>query len=257
MRFGIQLCTLGPYADPRETVRAAVAAEEAGWEALLVWDHLAWASRETASADPWVTLGACAHATSEILLGTAVTPLPRRRPQMVAQQIASLSLASDGRVIFGAGNGVRAELERFGEQGDDRRRGALLDEGLDVVARLLAGERVDHHGEHYTVDGLTLAPLPLRPVPIWIGGNSPAALRRAARYDGWLANSSDRERNLFSPDEIGERTAGHLLRDVCFIGYADRADLGAYAAVGVTWWIENVWGDPDTVLRRIAVGPPR
>src|SRR5690348_9854098 len=100
MRFGLQLCTLGAYADPRETVRAAVAAEEAGWEALLVWDHLAWASIGAPSADPWVTLGACAAATERILLGTAVTPLPRRRPQMVAQQLASLALASGGRVVF-------------------------------------------------------------------------------------------------------------------------------------------------------------
>lgn len=255
MRFGIQLCTLGAFADPRETVRAAVAAEEAGWEALLVWDHLAWASKGAASADPWVTLGACAQATARILLGTAVTPLPRRRPQMVAQQLASLSLASGGRVVFGAGNGVRDELERFGEPGGDRRRGELLDEGLEVVSRLLAGERVDHHGGHYVVDGLTLAPLPVAPIPIWVGGNSPAALRRARRYDGWLANSSDRERNLFSPDEIAERAEG--LADLCYIGYAEQADLAAYASARVTWWIENVWGDPGDVLPRIAAGPPR
>src|ERR1700744_1726000 len=128
MRFGIQLCTLGAYADPRETVRAAVAAEAAGWEALLVWDHLAWASSGRPSADPWVTLGACAATTERILLGTAATPLPRRRPQVVAQQIASLSLASSGRVVFGAGSGVAPELERFGEEASDRHRAALLDE---------------------------------------------------------------------------------------------------------------------------------
>src|SRR5581483_7684930 len=64
MRFGIQLCTLGAYADPRETVRAAGAAEAAGWEALFVWDHLAWASSGRPSADPWVTLGACAAAAA-------------------------------------------------------------------------------------------------------------------------------------------------------------------------------------------------
>ncbi|HEX3807459.1 MAG TPA: LLM class flavin-dependent oxidoreductase [Gaiellaceae bacterium] len=257
MRYGLQLCTLGTYADPRETVRAAVAAEAAGWEALLVWDHLAWASRGAPSADPWVTLGACAAMTTRILLGTAVTPLPRRRPQMVAQQLASLSLASSGRVVFGAGSGVAEELERFGEDGGDRRRGSLLDEGLDVVSRLLAGERVEHHGEHYVVDGATLAPLPLRPIPIWIGGNSPAALRRAARWDGWLANSSDRERNVFTPGDISERTAGLELADVCFIGYAAQADLDAYEAAGVTWWIENVWGEPADVLARIAAGPAR
>jgi alkanesulfonate monooxygenase SsuD/methylene tetrahydromethanopterin reductase-like flavin-dependent oxidoreductase (luciferase family) len=257
MRFGIQLCTLGAYADPRATVAAAVAAERAGWEALLVWDHLAWASMGAPSADPWVTLGACAAATERILLGTAVTPLPRRRPQVVAQQLASLSLASGGRVIFGAGNGVPGELAPFGEESSDRHRGALLDEGLEVLAQLLVRERVDHHGAHYTVDGLMLAPLPLQPIPIWVGGNSSAALRRAAHYDGWLANSSDRERNLFSPDDMRARTAELELRDVCYIGYSEHADLAAYEEAGVTWWIENVWGDPDRVLPRIESGPPR
>jgi alkanesulfonate monooxygenase SsuD/methylene tetrahydromethanopterin reductase-like flavin-dependent oxidoreductase (luciferase family) len=151
MRYGLQLRTLDAFADPRETVRVAAAAEEAGWAALLVWDHLAWASYGVPSADPWVTLGACANATSRILLGTAVTPLPRRRPHVVAQQLASLSLASGGRVVFGAGlGGPRGEYERFGEDADERRRAAMLDEGLDVVAALLTGEPVDHHGEHYT-----------------------------------------------------------------------------------------------------------
>lgn len=257
MRFGIQLCTLGAYADPRESVRAAVAAEKAGWEVLLVWDHLAWASYESPSADPWVTLGACAHATSRILLGTAVTPLPRRRPQVVAQQLASLSLASGGRVVFGAGNGVAQELERFGEDGSDKRRGALLDEGLQIVSQLLAGERLDHHGDHYVVADAALAPLPVAPIPIWVGGNSRAALNRAARYDGWLANSSDRERNLFSPDEIVEKMGDRTIDDVCYIGYSDAADLDAYAEAGVTWWIENVWGDPVDVLARIEAGPAR
>ncbi|HEY6963304.1 MAG TPA: LLM class flavin-dependent oxidoreductase [Gaiellaceae bacterium] len=255
MRFGLQLCTLGAFADPRETMRVAVAAEEAGWEALLVWDHLAWASMGAPSADPWVTLGACAAVTSRLLLGTAVTPLPRRRPQMVAQQLATLSLASGGRVIFAAGNGVRAELEAFGEEGGDRRRGELLEEGLEVVSRLLAGERVEHRGAHYTVCGVTLAPLPVARIPIWVGGNSPAALRRAARYDGWIADSSDRERNLFTPDEIAKRKAPGGIGDVAYIGYAAQADLAAYAAAGVTWWIENVWGEPRDVLARVSAGP--
>jgi alkanesulfonate monooxygenase SsuD/methylene tetrahydromethanopterin reductase-like flavin-dependent oxidoreductase (luciferase family) len=263
MRYGIQLRTLGAFADPRETVRLAVAAEDAGWEALLAWDHLAWASRGTGSADPWVTLGACAAATSRITLGTAVTPLPRRRPQMVAQQLATLSLASGGRVVFGAGlGGPREEFERFGEDGDPRRRAGMLDEGLDVVARLLAGERVSHRGAHYTVDGLTLAPVPLRRVPFWIGGMSRPALRRAARWDGWLGDTSDAARNTCSADEIAERVA--FLRaegarpdfDVCFIGHAGQADLASYAAAGVTWWIENVREDPPAALRRVELGPP-
>jgi alkanesulfonate monooxygenase SsuD/methylene tetrahydromethanopterin reductase-like flavin-dependent oxidoreductase (luciferase family) len=264
VRYGIQLCTLGPFADPRETVRAAQTAEDAGWEALLVWDHLAWASFGAPSADPWVTLGACAAATDRLLLGTAVTPLPRRRPQMVAQQLASLSLASDGRVIFGAGlGGLREEFERFGESGDARVRAAMLDEGLDVVARLLAGEEVEHRGEHYTVAGASLAPTPLRPIPFWIGGNSPRALRRASRWDGWLADGSDEERNRLSPDDVAAALAPLDLRpgfDAVFIGYSEQADVAAYETAGTTWWLENVSAlraGVDGALAVVRQGPPQ
>ena len=264
MRFGISLGTLGPFADPRETVRLAVAAEEAGWEALFVWDHLAWASYDSPSADPWVTLGACSAATTRILLGTAVTPLARRRPQVVAQQLASLSLASGGRVIFGAGlGGPKQEFERFGEPGDDRVRAAMLDEGLDVLARLLTGEQVDHHGEHYTVDGVALAPTPVAHIPFWIGGNSPRALRRAARWDGWLADGSDRERNLLTPDDVAASVAPIEPKpgfEVAFIGYAEQTDVAAYADAGVTWWIENVTasrGGVEGALSVVRAGPRR
>jgi alkanesulfonate monooxygenase SsuD/methylene tetrahydromethanopterin reductase-like flavin-dependent oxidoreductase (luciferase family) len=257
MRYGLQLCTLGAFADPRETVRVVRAAEAAGWEALLVWDHLRWAATGEASADPWVTLGACAAVTNRILLGTAVTPLPRRRPQMVAQELATLSLATGGRVVFGVGIGGRAsEFEAFGEPGDARTRAAMLDEGLGVLGALLSGERVDHVGEHYRLDDVVLAPLPVRPIPFWIGGNSRGALRRAARWDGWLANGSDRATNTLAPDDVATMTNGLTLRDVAFIGYAAQADLPAYAAAGVSWWIENAWGDPPEVMRRVEAGPP-
>jgi alkanesulfonate monooxygenase SsuD/methylene tetrahydromethanopterin reductase-like flavin-dependent oxidoreductase (luciferase family) len=260
VRFGISLGTLGPYADPRETVRIARAAEEAGWEALFVWDHLAWASFGAPSADPWVTLGACAAVTERILLGTAVTPLARRRPHVVAQQLASLSLASGGRVVFGAGlGGPREEFERFGQSADDRLRADMLDEGLDVLARLLTGERVEHRGRHYTVDGVALAPAPVGRIPFWIGGNSPRALRRAARWDGWLADGSDPERNVLSPDDVAasvvriEPRAGF---EVAFIGYADQAELAEYADAGATWWIENVTAMRKDPLGVVRAGPP-
>jgi alkanesulfonate monooxygenase SsuD/methylene tetrahydromethanopterin reductase-like flavin-dependent oxidoreductase (luciferase family) len=263
VRFGMSLATLGPFADPRETVRVARSAEEAGWAALFVWDHLAWASFGAPSADPWVTLGACAASTSRLALGTAVTPLPRRRPQMVAQQLATLSLASGGRVIFGAGLGGKPdEFERFGEPGDARVRAAMLDEGLDLLTRLLTGELVDHRGEHYTVAGAALAPAPLARIPFWIGGNSPRALRRAARFDGWLADGSDEERNRLSPDDVAVSLARIEPQpgfDVAFIGHAEQADLGAYAAAGVTWWVENVSalrGGVDGVLDLVRRGPP-
>lgn len=259
MRYGVQLRTLDAFADPRQTMRVAVAAEAAGWEALLVWDHLRWnAGDRDVSADPWVTLGACAAVTSRIALGPGVTPLPRHRPQALAQHLATLSLATGGRVIFGAGiGGTGSEFEVFGDAAPSAIRWTMLDEGLELVAQLLSGERVDHEGQHYTAAGVILAPLPLQPIPFWIGGNSPAALQRAARWGGWLVNGSDDLENLLSPDDVAAKLQGLRIPEVAFIGYGAEADLTAYAAAGVTWWIENLRGEPDDVLRRVALGPPR
>src|SRR3712207_8459219 len=149
MRYGIVTANLGEYADPRVAVRLAQAAEEAGWEAFFVWDHLGfvWGSP---SSDPWVVLPAVAASTTHLALGTAITPLARRRPHIVANALASLDLLSGGRVIFGAGlGGVAEEFTAFGEPGDAKVRARMLDEGLTVVDGLWSGEPLTYHGKHY------------------------------------------------------------------------------------------------------------
>jgi alkanesulfonate monooxygenase SsuD/methylene tetrahydromethanopterin reductase-like flavin-dependent oxidoreductase (luciferase family) len=267
---GICVANIGSYADPRAVVRLAVAAESAGWQALFVWDHLGfvWGAP---SGDPWVILSAVASATSELRIGTAVTPIARRRPHVLAETVATLDVLSGGRVVFGAGlGGVPREFTAFGEPGDDRQRAALLDEGLDLLRRLWAGERVTHHGL-YTVDDVTLAPTPEQArVPIWIGGNSPAALRRAARWDGWIADTADQERMTMGADGLSRRVAtirshrpGDEPFDVALLGYSapDEAGLwAAYERAGATWWLESVHdqrGDPGELLTRVAAGPSR
>ena len=168
MKFGILSSNIGSYSEPRTAVRVAQAAERAGWDAYLIWDHLAFVWEKPA-ADPWVTLGAVAVSTERILIGTGVTPVARRRPQVVAHELATLDRLAPGRVVFGAGlGGGHGEFERFGEDEDPHARAELLDEGLDVIRALLSGERVDHQGEHFTVDGVTLAP----------GAGAPADLDR-------------------------------------------------------------------------------
>src|SRR5829696_4950674 len=146
MRYGIVMANLGDYADPRVAVRLARAAEAAGWEGFFVWDHLGFV-RGVPSGDPWVILSAVAASTSRLKLGLAVTPLARRRPQVVANALASLDLLSGGRVVFGAGLGGNSEeFAAFGEPGDAKDRAAMLDEGLAVLNGLLSGEPVTHHG---------------------------------------------------------------------------------------------------------------
>jgi alkanesulfonate monooxygenase SsuD/methylene tetrahydromethanopterin reductase-like flavin-dependent oxidoreductase (luciferase family) len=191
--------------------------------------------------------------------------VPRRRPQVLAHQVATLDVLSGGRAIFGAGlGGNTSEFDAFGEEADARVRAELLDEGLEVLRRLWSGERVEHRGAHFTVDGVTLAPLPLRqPLPIWVGGNSRRALARAARFEGYFADSSDPEHMTITPGELADRVAtigGADDFDVVVHGYSDRADPSAYAAAGATWWLEDLHdlrAGFDELLAVVRSGVPR
>lgn len=250
MRFGIYLSNIGSHSDPRTVVDLADEAEEAGWEALFVWDHLAFVWGMP-SADPWVVLSACAVRTSKLLLGTGVTPLPRRRVQNVAHAVATLDRLSGGRVVFGAGlGGNRGEFERFGEDYSRAGRIELLDDGLARLRGWLDGDEVD---------GVSLKPAPERHIPIWIGGNSADALERAARYDGWIADSTTPDAMKLSPVEVAEKAHG-LGGDIAVAGYSDRADAAEYADAGATWWLESfhdLRGPVEEQLAVIRSGPPK
>jgi alkanesulfonate monooxygenase SsuD/methylene tetrahydromethanopterin reductase-like flavin-dependent oxidoreductase (luciferase family) len=263
MRHGICLANIGTYADPRVSIRLALAAEASGWDGVFIWDHLAFVWGPPA-ADPWTVLAAVASATERVRLGTAVTPVARRRPHVLAHQVATLDNLSGGRVTFAAGlGGSPSEFGKFGEPTDAKVRAAMLDEGLDLLRRFWAGQEVTHRGEHYTVEGVTLAPSPVQErVPIWIGGNRPASLRRAARFDGWLADSADPTGMTLSPDDVARsietigRTEGY---DVAVLGERERGDPRAYAQAGATWWLENLHearGSFEEMLALVSAGPP-
>jgi alkanesulfonate monooxygenase SsuD/methylene tetrahydromethanopterin reductase-like flavin-dependent oxidoreductase (luciferase family) len=191
----------------------------------------------------------------------------RRRPQVLAQSVATLDVLSGGRVVFGAGlGGVKSEFERFGEPVDPKVHAEMLDEGLDVLRGLWSGEEVRHRGRHFTIDGVTLTPRPVQEhVPIWIGGNRPRSLHRAARWDGWVADSFGPNGMKLSPDDIARsleviRNARQSDRpfDVASLGESDKGDPGAYAQAGVTWWLENVndrRGPPEQMLELVEAGP--
>jgi hypothetical protein len=140
MRYGIVTANLGDYADPRAAVRLARAADAAGWEAFFVWDHLGFV-RGVPSGDPLVILSAVAASTTHLKLGLAVIPLARRRPQVVANALATLDLLSGGRVVFGAGlGGDPEEFTAFGEPGDAKERAAIVLRGDDYHARAVPGQ---------------------------------------------------------------------------------------------------------------------
>ena len=149
----------------------------------------------------------------------------------------------------------------------------MLDEGLAVLDRLWSGEMVTHHGQHYDVENVSLAPLPFqRPrIPIWIGGESPPALRRAARWDGWLAPATSPDGTPImdkDPGRIAEMVAEirrHRTTDTPFAvavdGYSEPGDPTlphAYQVAGATWWLESIHGmrgPLDEMIARVGGTP--
>jgi alkanesulfonate monooxygenase SsuD/methylene tetrahydromethanopterin reductase-like flavin-dependent oxidoreductase (luciferase family) len=253
LRSALWLPLFDQLADPVVVARLAAEAEEAGWHGLFVWDHLRWRAPVRQVADPWITLAAIATATERLRFGPMVTPLARRRPPKVAKETATLDRLSGGRLTLGVGLGsdrFAGELSATGEELDDRLRGQMLDESLEILTAAWSGEPVHHHGRHYTVDGVSFLPRPVqRPgVPVWAAGfpGSVKPLRRAARYDGFFPV------NLEHPDQLadvvttitGLRQQQATRYDVA-AAVPPGADLAPYARAGATWWLAEF--DPEAV----------
>ena len=252
-------------ADPAVVARLAADAEEAGWDGLFVWDQILWRPPIRAVADPWITLAAVAAATERMRLGPMVSPLARRRPAKVARETATLDRLSGGRLTLGVGLGsdrFGGELSKTGEQLDDRVRGRMLDESLQILAAAWSGETVRYRGEHYTVDDLQFSPRPVqRPgVPVWAAGfpGNRKPMRRAARLDGFFPA------NLEHPDQLAEvvTIVSELRPDPTgaydfTVGLPLGVDPLPYAEVGATWWLpEFEPGVPlDTVRGVLRDGP--
>jgi alkanesulfonate monooxygenase SsuD/methylene tetrahydromethanopterin reductase-like flavin-dependent oxidoreductase (luciferase family) len=204
-------------------------------------------------ADSWITLAAIAYATERIRLGPMVTPLPRRRPVKVARETATLDVLSGGRLTLGVGIGedrFGREFSKTGEQLDDRARGQMLDEALEILTAAWSGEPVHHQGDHYTVDDVEFLPRPVqRPgVPVWIAGfrGNARPIRRAARYDGFFPV------NLEHPDELAEvvATVTELRQDSSapydfVVSLPVGVDPDPWEQTGATWWLRSF--DPERV----------
>jgi len=271
--YAIEIVPFGDeFADPRVTMELAAAAESAGWDGLFIWDHMAF-TWGVPAGDPWIMLTAAATVTTRLRLGSSVSPLPRYRPAVLARALAALDTLSGGRVILGAGlGGVAQEFAAFGEPEDTRTRAAMMEEALAALDGLMSGETVTFRGQHYTVDGVALRPLPIqRPrIPIWIGGESPPALRRAARWDGWIIGAVNEQQEMIKPPEqlaeqvatIRQQRAAAGPFEIAMSGCSvpdDRAMVAEYAAAGMTWWLETLFGTRGTVAEnkaRILAGPP-
>jgi alkanesulfonate monooxygenase SsuD/methylene tetrahydromethanopterin reductase-like flavin-dependent oxidoreductase (luciferase family) len=241
MRWGLSLSLSEELADPRVVAEVAVAAEHAGWDGLFVWDHL-WNHTLEPFADPWVTLAAVAAATERVRVGPMITPLPRRRVQVLAQQATTLDRLSDGRLVLALGLGVDSygEFSLFDEPAaDDKARAAALDAGIELLVPMLEGGPVPQLGGRRTTAPSAQQPRP----PIWIAGTVgyQAGPRRVARHglDGLaLVHGGD-----WSPETVTTALAAgglaHGSIDVALVGgrYPDPAAL---EAAGATWCIPEI-----------------
>ncbi|HSL32989.1 MAG TPA: LLM class flavin-dependent oxidoreductase [Candidatus Limnocylindrales bacterium] len=278
MEYAIDIAPLGELSDATAIVRLARTAEEAGWDGLSIWDSTG-VSMGTSSADPFVSLAGVAAATERLRLILSVVALPRRRPQLVVQAAATLDRLSGGRLVIGCGaGGDPGDFAAFGEPADAASRMPRFDEAIDLVDALLRGETVGHDGPGFVVRDVAVGPRPVqqpRP-PIWLGGMRPGALRRAARWDGWIAIAvaDDGSGISLSPEAFGEKVErvraerAALGRDaepfdVAVFAFSDPygPELAqTYAAAGATWWLESLSpmrGSLDDLLRIVAAGPPR
>lgn len=283
MRYAINVPNFGEYADPETFVGIARDAEAAGWDALFVWDHILidpdW---NVPIADPWILLAAAATVTERIRLGPMVTPLPRRRPWVVARQTVTLDHLSGGRLTMGVGLGAppEAEFSAFGEEPDTAVRAAQLDEGLAVLTGLWSGEAFSFRGTHYRLEPMRFAPRPCQAptIPVWVAGYWPhrAAFRRAARWQGvFPASRVTEETGAPMPlDELAavldviraaRGPAGLDGFDVMVTGGtpSDTSEaleiVAPYRDAGVTWWSEglNGWRGPlPEMMDRLRAGPP-
>lgn len=151
-----------------------------------------WLSERVAgdTPDPLIGLSFAAGRTRRLKLGTSVQVLPGRNPALLAKSWASLDRLSNGRALpaFGLGNPVAAEHQAFGVPRDAR--APIFDEALPLLRRLWSEDSVDHDGDHFHYQGLTVRPQPIQqPLDVWLGGRAPSELRRCGRLgDGWLAS---------------------------------------------------------------------
>jgi alkanesulfonate monooxygenase SsuD/methylene tetrahydromethanopterin reductase-like flavin-dependent oxidoreductase (luciferase family) len=262
MRFGFVI----PWADADEVGDLAAAAEESGWDGIFVWEPV-W------GVDAWISLAVAAVRTSRIRLGTLLTPPSRRRPAELASQVATVDRLSGGRVTLSVGLGaLDSGFEAFGEECDRRARAELMDECLDIVTGLWAGQPFAYAGKHYTISPTTFPtigstvqqPHP----PIWCVGvlNRPRTMIRALRWNGLLpqvmvdgkGESASLEAVAKVRAEIGDRPY-----DIVIEGNGSEHSPAAWADAGATWWIESMWdamgrAEPVLVaLDRLRDGPPR
>ncbi|RKT81994.1 probable F420-dependent oxidoreductase, Rv2161c family [Saccharopolyspora antimicrobica] len=249
-------------------------AEECGFAAIALPDSLFYSEQvsaaypytpdgsrmwnaETPWADPLIAAAAMGAVTSKLRFYTSVLKLGPRNPVLLARQLASVAVLTGDR--FGLGIGLGWAPEEFEWCGAPyAKRGARVDEAIEVLRLILGGGMVEHHGEFFDFDRLQMSPAPAAPVPIYIGGHTEPALRRAARIgDGWASAMMTLEELRTTIDRLAELRAEHGRSEVPFeiqavcvdrfgaSGYREQAEVGVTDAIVVPWLFDGHGFDAD------------
>ena len=191
MKYGIHLPHAGDQATPGLIRRHAERAEVLGLEDVWVSEHIIVPRdkfpRSPLFFDPVLSLTWAAAVTKRVKLGTTVLVLPMRHPLPLAKELATLQNFSEGRLILGAGSGwLREEFAALGVPFEER--GRRLDEGIAMMRAVWSQDPVTFHSRYIpaVIEGMTMTPMPVSPIPLWFGGSAEAALKRTIRIgDGW------------------------------------------------------------------------
>jgi probable F420-dependent oxidoreductase len=198
MKFWLSLVSVG---ETEQMVEIAKYAEELGFSGITAADHLVMPTKidskypytpdgevfwpeKTPWPDPWVTLATMGAVTKKLQLMTNIYLAALRDPFTAAKAISTAAVFNEGRIACGVASGwIKEEYDLAGV--DFASRGRRLDELLDAMRALWTGEKVSHRGEFFNFDAL-MCPAPKKKIPIWCGGGTKPAIRRAAKNDGWL-----------------------------------------------------------------------
>jgi probable F420-dependent oxidoreductase len=253
MQLGIHLPHIGRKASPENIHRTAVHAEQLGFDDVWVSEHIIVPKNAPypPSAnfwDPVLTLTWAAAATKRVRLGTSVLVLPMRHPLPLAKELATLQNLSNGRLILGAGVGwLEAEFDALGVP--FKERGRRMDEGIAMMRAVWSQDPVSFDAKWIPakIDTMRSQPLPVAPIPIWIGGSSDPAIKRALRLDGWHGSRVSPEQAPAMVKRLrAERPEAAFtisIRVSCSANNVAglRDALGAYADAG----IQHVLAAPD------------
>lgn len=263
--FGVMMPHFGVHASHKRVIEGSALVEQLGFDAVWVRDHLLWTPHDHEAGDltfvePLLALAAVAAVTRRIFLGTAVL-IPVRWPLKLAQELASLSYLSDGRVVAGMGAGhFHEELAAAGLDPD--RGQEILTETVEIVRKVWNNEVAQHSGERFSFENVRIEPKPAAPLPLWYGGTTQAAIRRVvARFDGWLpgglplATMDARLRYLSSQCHQADREVPVIGNIVGTYISRHRADAFAQvdvrrlatASEGSKYWVKPVSGSFETL----------